>query len=344
MSRFLVFSDLHLNAWKYGSSIDTYTGNTRLTGQVKFIEFMADYARQREIRYVLFCGDFFHTPGSIRTEVLKSAWASISNCATDIEFVWLVGNHDQADKAGNVHAMDFLEQFGTLCSSGTVSLPGMPPICGLDYTESVDKLKTFLTSVPKEAIVLLHQGVSGVDINSKGFTLNEILNPAMIPDKITHAFSGHYHSYKRVSDKLTIPGAPMQHNWGDCGDERGFLDVVLEGGKVCIKHVNPKVNSTFRKVHYDIPEEWSGNYKNDFVRVVGAPKGMEAEIKKLLDSSLFVEVESVLDRSTNVTRDKFESLETLVDVFISSLDIKGRRLEVGKGLIAGKYEAPKTSC
>jgi DNA repair exonuclease SbcCD nuclease subunit len=80
--------------------------------------------------------------------------------------------------------------------------------------------------------MFFHQGVGGVEINSKGFTLNEILTPAMVPGNCALALTGHYHSFKPVSSNLIIPGSTTQLNWGDEGEPRGWLDVTVDGEQV----------------------------------------------------------------------------------------------------------------
>lgn len=347
MSRFIVFSDLHFNLWRYGSHQDTDSGNSRLTNQCEFFDRMCNYAAENNIRYALFCGDFFHTPGSIKTEVLGAAWHSLTKMGRypRLQFVWLVGNHDQADKAGNLHALDFLGQFGCLANRyNPLELEDLPPIVGLDYTEDADKLKRFLGNVPDDSIVLLHQGVGGVEVNSKGFTLNELLTPDMIPDYVLHAFAGHYHSHKRVSDRLTIPGATMQHNWSDAGEQRGFLDVWIDEGQIHIKHVDSH-SFKFNKMPYSTfgsMIEWTES--RAFVRVTGVPNAKEAtRVKKMLydHQAQSVEIELVEeDKQQDVESDDFDSLDTLFEEFVDKNGIEGRQLEVGKDVIEGKYEAP----
>ncbi len=58
MSRFLVFSDLHLNLWKYGSYAQTDCTNSRFGNQLRFLDQMAGYAHQNDIKNILFCNFF----------------------------------------------------------------------------------------------------------------------------------------------------------------------------------------------------------------------------------------------------------------------------------------------
>jgi len=355
MSRFLVFSDLHLNLWKYGA-----VGTSRLDNQIAFLEEMCIYASDNNIRHILFCGDFFHTSGHVKTEVLQQAYLHLNdiNRSFGVEFIYIVGNHDQADKQGKIHSLDFLSQFGQCANEKLLELPDMPPICGLNYTEDPDKLSWWLSWISEKhkkvtdgAIVLLHQGVHGVEVNSKGFKLNEILTPDMIPDNVLHVFAGHYHSFKRVNDKLTIPGAPMQFNWGDAGEERGFLDVMYDGRNLHIKFV-PSNCRKFIKIDCsgleDIREELITNgpppYANDFIKVINVPNRLIGDdIRKILvnDSSYqFVEIEYQEEENKEIEAEKFDTFDQLFEEYVKSNKLSGRRLEVGKEVMSNKYEAP----
>lgn len=346
--RFIVFSDLHLHNWSYGASLSVGGHNSRLYEQYAAISSMAAWASENDIKYVFFCGDFFHTPGRLNVEVLTCG-LEIMQMLTDVyslETYWLVGNHDQASRSGNIHSLKIAEKYGNLIESA-IDIPGFPPIAGMDYTENQTHLETFLKKVPDEALVFLHQGVSGVEINSKGFTLNEILRPDMIPDHITHAFAGHYHSYKRVTDKLTIPGAPMQHNWGDVGDRRGFLDVTLEGDKVHMRHLEMPITQFVKKSFNEIEEgiitpPLDAHF---FLKIFDVPDYATAsDLKKTLPQKYVgiqsLEIELKTSEKSVDRIGKHESPEDLFESFVKDRNIKGRELEVGKEIMQEKYNLP----
>jgi len=99
MERFIVFSDLHLHAWNYGARVDEGGMNSRLLGQAGAMYQMGAYANQNDIKNVFFCGDYFHTPGQIKTSVLQIANDIVHVLKTTygVELHYIVGNHDQAN-------------------------------------------------------------------------------------------------------------------------------------------------------------------------------------------------------------------------------------------------------
>lgn len=351
MARFLVFSDLHLNNWKNGSTVDNITGNSRLTSQLKFIKYIAIYAESNEIEHILFCGDFFHTPGSIRTEVLHHAWRTlrlIKRKNPNLNFFWLEGNHDQADRDGRAFSTGFLEQFGEIVNyvyrDSVMDIDGIP-VSGLPYTEDKYRLEKFLENVPNQSIVLLHQGVKGVEVNSRGFTINELLSPDMVPDKILHAFAGHYHSFKRVNDYLTIPGAPMQHNWGDTGEDRGFLDVLVDLNSVHIKFVPVEFTPKFSKVSYENLDELLGapnNRSYDIYKIVGVPKGKQQEVASIFNkyNNIMYTMEMKAEGDNQIGSAEVEDFSSVFSEYVKANNITGRRLEIGNEIISGSYAVP----
>ena len=235
MTRFLVFSDLHLNRWLYGSSV-LGGFNSRLLDQEKVLDQIGIYAKDNGISLCIFLGDLFHT-STVSSEVLEVAYRSFKKLSSQMDLVLLVGNHDQANKEGSIHSLSFFRPFATLVDK-PCALGGLEGInmYASPYLEKQEDLIEFFSTIEDNSIAFIHQGVSGVPINSKGFVLNETFNPKMIPPKMKHVFAGHYHSHTRVNSQITIPGSPLQLTWGDLGEPRGWLDVSI-GDEIIIHHV-----------------------------------------------------------------------------------------------------------
>jgi len=349
MEQFIVFSDLHLNAWTYGASYDSFGRNSRLENQISALEKMALYAHERDIKYLLFCGDFFHTHGMVKTEVLQGAHIVLEKIKRvwGIEIVWIVGNHDQADKYGYIHSLDILNHYGYYADIDYLELPGLPLIHGLSYTEDETDLKTFLEHLKPDSIVLMHQGVSGVEIGSKGFTLNEMLTPDMIPDHILHAFVGHYHDHRMINDKLTIPGAMMQHTWSDAGEERGFLVVTIEGKKIHIEHIDSGDNKFVKLTYKEAMKRSKYNRPvvplQGFYKITGVSNKEHADlIRNTLfnNGALAVEIEMEVGEKEEVENESFDNFNDLFLEYIAKNNIEGRQLQIGREIKDGNYETP----
>lgn len=233
MGRFVVFSDLHLHEWNYGSTI-VDGRNSRLAQQEEIVKSIVTYCKENEIRKAFFCGDLFHT-STVTASVSQAASRAFSGFKEEgIDLTLIVGNHDQGDRTGRIHALESFRNYGRLID--TTVCPGFYEDADeafnfLPYTDDKGRLEGWLRSC-RDGFIFMHQGVGGVELNSKGFTLNEILTPDMIPVNCPMAFAGHYHSFKHVTDNLIIPGSTMQLTWADEGEPRGWLDVKTLSGRV----------------------------------------------------------------------------------------------------------------
>ena len=95
----------------------------------------------------------------------------------------------------------------------------------------MEVIKEFFKDAGKkgETTCFMHQGLASVPMGS-GFLINEILTLDMIPAHVKHVYLGHYHSHTRHG-KATIIGTPLQLNWADSGDKRGFLVIDTDTGE-----------------------------------------------------------------------------------------------------------------
>lgn len=245
-----------MNAWNFGN-VPVEGRNSRLRLQEKVMEEMLRYCSIQDINKTAFCGDWFHTQGKVDSEVLEISNNILSSLEihNNMDTVFLVGNHDQKDKRGMIHSLGFFDTFGEVVYRYSFRRE----FGFLSYTEDEEELKKFFERCVEYGtkICFIHQGVGGVAQKS-GHIIKEIFTTDMIPDSVDHVFAGHYHNFKRVSDKLTIPGAPMQHTWADEGEKRGWLDVTYEDGKIDIKHIessHPKFGVDEPFLRKDTPKE-----------------------------------------------------------------------------------------
>ena len=329
--------------------------NDRLIDQVDYLFEMGKYAYNQNINHVFFCGDWFHTHGTVSAEALMATAAVLQRFKElDLQLYIVAGNHDYADKSGFINSLALMQREGVKVfspGSRVANIKGLPPVLFIPYSESTEYLKQAFKLAPTQSLVFMHQGVSGVEVNSKGFTLNEILHPSMVPDYVLHAFTGHYHTFKRVSDNLTIPGAPMQHNWGDKGEDRGFLEVFLEGSTVHIKRIINKDSPRFVEIDYKETQGLGPGATRlinacvgNFVRVINTPESADIEdTRKLCQEAgaKQVTVDIKLDDEEPLDEKTFESYEDLFNAFVKTQEITGRKLEVGKQIISKNYETPE---
>lgn len=267
----LIFSDLHLHNWSYGSTVLENGINSRLQDQINIFKVLHRICELQPIKQVVFCGDLFHVPGKLDSDVVYAATKGMADLAhvTGNRPICLVGNHDFKSKSGHTNSVSFLYNICTIISPGShVIYDFDTDIRGLfiSYTDEPEKFQRLLSEglSRQPDFAFLHQGVRNVSVG-KGFEVpNEILSSDMIPDG-TLAFTGHYHKHKQVSPNLVIVGSPMQHTWGDSGDDlKGFILLDETTGQWTFNNVilPPK----FKQVPYDSFTKVDVN--GHFIRVI----------------------------------------------------------------------------
>ena len=181
MARILIFSDLHLNNWSYGSRLINGV-NSRLLAQKSILSQIAAACLKHSVSNVVFCGDLFHKKTNIDPAVLKVAYEGIRDIADIVDkFYLLVGNHDTNRRDMSIHSLHWLS---AITGVHVVDRPkdvwfGYM----LPFTDDEETLKTWMDMVAKDGShnLFMHQGVKNVKVGSDFVIPNEILSPDMIP-------------------------------------------------------------------------------------------------------------------------------------------------------------------
>lgn len=348
--KYLLFSDLHLHRWSYGSRLTAEGRNSRLVKQYDLLHIIREQALQSGAKHVICCGDFFHTHQTLHAEVLQAGVAAIYAMAKDgIEFTCLVGNHDMANRSGSIHTLEWMKPIARVVDKeSTFELDG-EVFHALPYTDDAERLQSFLDKTPDGATVLLHQGFPLIEPGS-AWTMNEIMDLNMVPKQARRLWSGHYHEERQLSDNVFIPGSPMQHTWADWGHEKYFYKV--EGDSI-YKY------DTFRTVYGRMPnflkveERFQYSYEpkeiaGNFCRIITEEDFKNAEkIKhRLLElGAECVEVYSMgagaMDTPKDTAPDSHFSIEELLAEY--DRKVNPRRQQVGSLLREGKYEVEGVS-
>jgi DNA repair exonuclease SbcCD nuclease subunit len=294
------------------------------------------YAKSNNIEYIYHGGDTFHTPGSIPTQALSIFQGFLSSLnSNNIKFRTLVGNHDQANRIGNIHPLNTNFIKGNLTAEpGEIKhwVDDGLNVFAMGYTESEDKIKELLEVASRTpSMVLMHQGVAGVPLSS-GYVIDERLSPSMIPNNC-RVFTGHYHYHKQVTPNLTVIGNLTALNWSDIDQIKGFLVWDDETNETeFIESGAPR----FISLRHDM--DWDDS-NSCFVRFMGEVSlGESRAIRKdLLDrGAITVEFPSLVKAfESEINRDSFKAKDYLKEL---EKDLEPRRLKVGQEIREENYE------
>lgn len=347
--RILIFSDIHLHNWPYGSTLVDGM-NSRLKAQADALNQIA--LASEEADHVVFCGDLFHTHGKIDAAVLKVAWEGFSRIAeqSNTYIDVLVGNHDTSDKSMKVHDLHWMKAFNFAASPGQGNIFRIidRPIHNwkdaptwednfsfLPYTEDKAVIEKFFSECGE--VCFMHQGVSEVPMGS-GFLIDEILTTDMIPSHVKHVFTGHYHQHNKVADNLTVVGSTMQHNWSDEGDPRGYVWYDTETGGIELRPLDAPMFETLHLNYTSARIDEHENVAGNFIRVTGHDTKNQEDIRKELTEAGALSVEFVQETvdvkrlGTPSTPDGFH-LPSLVAEYEKQQEVDDERSKVGKEIM-----------
>lgn len=341
MSKSLIFSDLHLHPFGYGAHVTEDGLNSRLAAQGKALDEMINDAVNEGVNHCYFCGDLFHVHGSIPTQAMMVAADMFNKLRQQgIKIRAIPGNHDQYDRQGIIHGLQFLpesERIGSWVDEDQ-------RVLALPYTTDDDVLKRFLGDAGEDGgggMLLLHQGISGVPLAS-GYVLDERLTPEMIPEN-WRAFVGHYHAHRAVTPALTVVGNLTPLNWSDVDQPKGW--VIWDRTTGALEQKFQTASPNFITWSEDIARHSdTENLINCFVRYsdpIHYSEQPEVRERLIKEGALTVEFPKmkVEHETDNIRTGEGITVEHLAEEFDKKTE--GRRAEVGKELRASTYETPE---
>lgn len=240
------FGDMHGHLWKEFDSKGGITGSVRLDKQVKTLAYIRSWCVDNGINYVLFAGDLYHARGKVDTLVFNSFYNEIEKFGKrGIVVIMIAGNHDQRDNSdvpdNSLHAFKKLKDVYVYDTVGTVTIhdPEQPhkeavEIVMAPYSKNAQLIKDFISSVEKKdipQILLFHLGISGGFVGSGNYPMADAFQVEDLrPDLFKYVIGGHFHRRQFLGGHPHVfyTGAPLQHSFGDEGEDKGFYVVDTE--------------------------------------------------------------------------------------------------------------------
>lgn len=341
--RVLLFSDLHGHAFKPLSKTLPDGRNSRLQDAVNVLNEIYHACKQHDIDGVLFGGDLFHARGTLKVPTFNAIFEGIAKIKTRVEFFgMLVGNHDQVTKVGDVHACFAFDSIVTVMDQTqwytfeSEKRSEYLKVFGIPYsTDTVllkDSLERFGPQEQKSAhyrkICLAHLGISGAKPGSNFVLVSgDILTTVPFTKAgFDYTFLGHYHRPQELTPNMRYIGATHQHNWGDVGQERGYLIYDTESNEA--KFWNIISAPRFIKITESTQQ---CDVENNFIRITPQQQIPPSAWRNVKDSFLekgarWIQqwVEPVVSRTLSSEEDMFKpgmDIEDMVDSFVEESDI-----------------------
>lgn len=140
----------------------------------------------------------------------------------------LVGNHDLINEKGEDNALEYLRSHACIYAKEHLTYlgSGNTPVYLIPYQNSSDKFMSIVKDIPKDNIIIMHQGIKGAFMGDYVQDKTSI-DPEVLKDY--KVFSGHYHRHQTVGT-VTYIGNPFTMSFGEANDgPKGFLVLNDDG-------------------------------------------------------------------------------------------------------------------
>ncbi len=341
MTKILAFSDIHVHNWPQYSQLTSEGLNDRLLDTIACIDQVRQHALSVGAKVVLFGGDLFQQRRHVVTTAFNAAYDAFQAFKeNDIELVAIDGNHDQADGAGQHHALHGLRDVCTVLDEPGWYRVGPEghqlDVLAVPYTEDREAIKALCSSksmlkgVKYPKILLGHLGVQGALLGADFVYRN--LADCTVEDLNAKSFDigliGHFHLHQKLAKNLYYIGATLQHNWGDRGQIRGFVEYDTVTKK--LKQIETKAP---KFVELEDVEDWEQQgTKGNFVRLatsreIGAVE--REEIRVRIGARSFETVDRVVEKAVQ-SRTSMEPGEAYDSILRKYIETKAPDLDYDK--------------
>lgn len=169
------------------------------------------------------CGDLTNDKAILRAEVVNQLLKTMDYALDkDVQITLLVGNHSLLNEKGTEHALNFLADYANVVSSNTA----FERYHFIPYQSSNEEFVKILHKLPKDRIVIAHQGFKGANMG------DYIQDRSSVDPKDCEGYriiSGHYHRHQTLGE-ITYVGNPYTLSFGEANDgPKGYLVLYSDG-------------------------------------------------------------------------------------------------------------------
>ena len=322
---FIAFSDSHF----YNNASKSYTTELGFSSwfmeQVNIVESIFEYARENNIKMILFLGDLFEEKNRISVPVYNKVYDLFSK--SGFRVILNTGNHD----IFSIDTNSSLRPFSSICDVVTR---------GMDLTSSdspfllraipFGQVSPELLSCPKGdsfKILLLHELIDGLEHGITKQKFQSDLKPHFLSEWDL-VLNGHIHKPQEINNIINI-GSIMAHDFGEAGEQKRFIH-FKNGETKSIPINHPKfitLNGLSEKVIHKI----NGNNR-DFFRIDIDPSDLSDKIfnKFNVFPNVVKKKEKKLRLRTTLSID--EEIQEYLNIIDTELD-KEKLLQYGRKFI-----------
>lgn len=334
MKTSVLVSDLHAHNFSQFATILPNGRNSRLQATLDVIQQITEFCDNNKVSNLFFLGDMFHSRTRLDVDVLSTTWRAWADLRAYVdEMIILTGNHDQANKDGTVHSLEPFKAFARVIDKPWVGKIGRQRIAAHPFTTDIEEWKKWANSIPPNTdYFFFHQGVSQAKVGAFDISVKAEIDIEDLPDRARWLWGGHYHKHQILPNGAGFVGSPLQHNFGERGEKKGFIYHRYPDLAYQIESNAPKFfyyeslkkfeNAVEKWDHDDEGTIWSGA---DYIRVKCAAEQAEELLKKYPRIQTEVTMKLQLDENrvdSEVANDDSMLLQAYIDKQGPELDKK----------------------
>ena len=214
---------------------DTHFGADNLRWSVGAMAACREWCGTNKIKHAFHLGDFWKHRSPIPVPVLDAVGRELS-CwrAVGINLHVVVGNHDQADREGGVHGLRVLGEPIQVYSEPHIADLGGWRVAVMPYRapHALPEALGLLAgkSVGAADYLVGHFGVRGALMNDRVRDADGVDAGALKGWK--RVLLGHYHKPHNVGRTIVYVGSPIQHDFGEEGQVKGWACFDLAENRI----------------------------------------------------------------------------------------------------------------
>jgi exonuclease SbcD len=246
----------------------------RINDSFRNLDFIASYAIERKVDFLVICGDVFHTPRP-NAQIFNRFARMIGNLSEKgVQTVVVAGNHDLPRLAGGETYLSalrevrapgfwFFDKPGDLVLEGKhsgrrvrfVAIPYLH-LASPEEDKRGEEIKRIIDQMLPEGgenstIVLSHLVCEGSYL---GILKELVMHPepviprsTLLRENVALVLLGHLHGYQVIDKRIIYPGSPERMSFSEEKEKKGFVEVYEEKGELRNRFVptNPRPLLTY---------------------------------------------------------------------------------------------------
>lgn len=234
--RALYLGDVHMSNGLPYARMGEHGTTDRLKDQRSMWAQLTNYAIAEDITDVWVLGDLFDKSLLDAVTIHTTIESLVALADEGVRVVVLPGNHDATSVKGERFTVEMFKAMGRenieLMRTGEhyEVMDGLR-LWAMDFApveQNRGDLEIIKSHQPKDDalnVLLMHNSILGA--KHLGWTCDDGLEPEEVVEGFDYVLSGHFHTPQKFHRRGRYLGAPMQHNFGDCGESRGFWDITF---------------------------------------------------------------------------------------------------------------------